>query len=301
MGKKDLLAKAYFSDNKRFSDLFNYYLYDGKNVIKENDLTELSTESIFNDINRKETKNRNRDLLKLLILKTDNINNYLILGIENQTKADYEMVLRIEEYNIMKYRDQIKNHFNLNINNDKIKLEKGLIPIITIVIYYGNNKWDMPLDLYSYFNIKDKEILKYISNYKLNLISPYDLNDSDFIKMKSDIRILLEYLKYQKDSYNLKLLLNEERYKHVKYDTYQFINELTNSNSNIDIIEGDEVNMCKAINDLIKEGKIEGKKEGKEEATYEYVTSMHKKGMDEITISNLLDIDIKKVIEILKN
>ena len=301
MGKKDLLAKAYFSDNKRFSDLFNYYLYDGKNVIKENHLTELSTESIFNDINRKETKNRNRDLLKLLILKTDNINNYLILGIENQTKADYEMVLRIEEYNIMKYRDQIKNHFNLNINNDKIKLEKGLIPIITIVIYYGNNKWDMPLDLYSYFNIKDKEILKYISNYKLNLISPYDLNDSDFIKMKSDIRILLEYLKYQKDSYNLKLLLNEERYKHVKYDTYQFINELTNSNSNIDIIEGDEVNMCKAINDLIKEGKIEGKKEGKEEATYEYVTSMHKKGMDEITISNLLDIDIKKVIEILKN
>ena len=34
MGKQDLLAKKYMSDNEKFADVFNYYLYNGKQVIK---------------------------------------------------------------------------------------------------------------------------------------------------------------------------------------------------------------------------------------------------------------------------
>ena len=38
MGKQDLLAKKYMSDNEKFADVFNYYLYNGKQVIKSENL-----------------------------------------------------------------------------------------------------------------------------------------------------------------------------------------------------------------------------------------------------------------------
>ena len=40
MGKQDLLAKKYMSDNEKFADVFNYYLYNGKQVIKPENLHE---------------------------------------------------------------------------------------------------------------------------------------------------------------------------------------------------------------------------------------------------------------------
>lgn len=48
MGAKDSVTKNYLSDNRRFADLCNYYLFDGENVIrpedlKEQDITELLT------------------------------------------------------------------------------------------------------------------------------------------------------------------------------------------------------------------------------------------------------------------
>ena len=32
MGKQDLLAKKYMSDNEKFADVFNYYLYNGSRL-----------------------------------------------------------------------------------------------------------------------------------------------------------------------------------------------------------------------------------------------------------------------------
>lgn len=46
MGKQDLLAKKYMSDNEKFADVFNYYLYNGKQVIKSENLKEESISEI---------------------------------------------------------------------------------------------------------------------------------------------------------------------------------------------------------------------------------------------------------------
>ena len=35
MGKYDISEKEYFKDNIMFSNLFNYYLFDGKETIKK--------------------------------------------------------------------------------------------------------------------------------------------------------------------------------------------------------------------------------------------------------------------------
>ena len=47
MGAKDAKAKEFLSNNERFADLFNYYLFDGKQVIKPEDLEERDTTEVL--------------------------------------------------------------------------------------------------------------------------------------------------------------------------------------------------------------------------------------------------------------
>ena len=125
--KKDNIEKEYFENNIIFSNLINYYLYGGKNIISPNDLVELDTESNNDNISRK------RDILKLATMKTDGKYNYLLLGIENQTREDKYMVIRNMLYDILSYdkqRQDIDNYFK----NVKINLEGNknkIFPVIT--------------------------------------------------------------------------------------------------------------------------------------------------------------------------
>ena len=60
MGAKDAKAKEFLSNNERFADLFNYYLFDGKQVIKPEDLEERDTTEVLSlyGRNKKEIQNR---------------------------------------------------------------------------------------------------------------------------------------------------------------------------------------------------------------------------------------------------
>ena len=48
MGKIDTEAKEYLSNVERFSDLFNYWIYNGEKVIHPENLHELDTTAIIN-------------------------------------------------------------------------------------------------------------------------------------------------------------------------------------------------------------------------------------------------------------
>ena len=47
MGKKDISVKLWLKDNRRFADLFNGVCFDGKQVIKPEELEDLDGESSF--------------------------------------------------------------------------------------------------------------------------------------------------------------------------------------------------------------------------------------------------------------
>ena len=72
MGAKDAKAREFLSNNERFADLFNFYLFKGKQVIKPSDLQEKDTATVLSlyGIDKKEVqKQRWRDLLKSAIVK----------------------------------------------------------------------------------------------------------------------------------------------------------------------------------------------------------------------------------------
>ena len=64
MGAKDAKAREFLSNNERFADLFNFYLFKGKQVIKPSDLQEKDTATVLSlyGIDKKEVqKQRWRD------------------------------------------------------------------------------------------------------------------------------------------------------------------------------------------------------------------------------------------------
>ena len=95
MGRPNIVTKDYMQDPQHFADAFNYYAFDGRQVVQaeklsEADPTELAI--IFSE-GKKEFAEKFRDVLKQCILKEDDKFSYLMLGIENQTDIHSQIYL----------------------------------------------------------------------------------------------------------------------------------------------------------------------------------------------------------------
>ena len=331
MGIKDITEKEYFKNNDRFSDIFNYYLFNGKEVIKSEDLIELDTNlSLTKPIDI----NRERDIFKKAVIKTDGKNSYLLLGIENQTKISKDMIIRIMGYDYLSYYKQYHD-----IEKDKNHAKIKMYPVISLVIYYSDKKWNGPKDLHDMLGIKNLAISNYVTNVKLNIIEPNNMDTNDFNKFKNnDLSVLFEFIKYSNNKNELVRIMSTA--KNVARDTAVLINRTTNAK--LEINEGEvSYDMCKGMDDLrkefkeeglaegraegikqgkaegikqgkaegikqgkaegIKQGKAEGIKQGKAEGIKENINTMHKNGFDLETIARALSLDIDFVKKALSN
>ena len=292
---KDSLAKEYIKDNAIFADLINYYFFDGKKKVIDSDLKELDTtqvETLKDDF----TIQRYRDLVKEACIKTDNKNTYIIFGIESQSEIDNKMVFRCMIYDALSYINQIEN----KKKHGKIKLK----PVITLVLYLGSGKWKGPRSLHEMLDMEKYQFIKdWIYNYKLHLISPYEINDEEFSKLTSEMRFVLKYIKYSNDDMKLeKISMDDGDFKKVSNEAVGLINEVTNSGFEKNA-DGGYVNMCKAIEDMKKKaetkGKNEGKIEGRNETLIENAISFYKNGASLELISTSLGMSIEDVKNIL--
>ena len=119
----------------------------------------------------------------------------------------------------------------------------------------------------------DEEILRFVDNYHLHLIEPAAIQDGEFEKFHTELREVLQYIKYSQDKQKLDgVLQSNEEYKNISRRTANLINVVTNSNMKFQ--QGEErVDMCEAIrqmrNDAWTEGNSKGKEEGKTEGIAE--------------------------------
>ena len=279
---KDSLAKEYIKDNIIFADLINYYFFDGKKKVKDSDLKELDTtqvETLKDDF----TIQRYRDLVKEACIKEDSNNTYIIFGIENQSEIDNKMVFRCMIYDALSYINQIEN----KKKNGKIKLK----PVITLVLYLGNGEWNGPKSLYEMVDMEKYQFIKdRIYDYKLHLISPYEINNEDFSKLTTEMRFVLKYIKYSDDEMKLEKAKNDIDFKKVSNEAVGLINEVTNSEFEKNT-EGGYVNMCKAIDDM--------KKKAADKRQEENIISFYKNGVSLDIISKSIGISIDDVKNIL--
>ena len=74
--------------------------------------------------------------------------------------------------------------------------EDYLIPIVNVTVNISGKPWDGSLSLHEIFKVDDQSLLNFISNYKLNLISPENIHDNEFEKFKTGLGTLLIFLKH---------------------------------------------------------------------------------------------------------
>ena len=267
MGKKDTVTKDYMSDNATFADAFNFLIYGGRQVIKPEQLKELDTTAIalpYGEGERPVPIQKYRDLLKAM---TDGNIAYVLLGIENQSEIHYAMPPKNMLYDAAEYvaqvEDTAKSHKGGKKSETGAEYLSGfyrtdkLLPVITLTVYFDAEKWNAPKSLYEMFGNIEPEILKFVDNYHIHLISPADIADEDFSKFHTELSLALKYIKYSKDKKRLRRIIQEDTaFKTVSRRTADMVNIVTNSN--LHYADGEErVNMCEAIEGIRNDAVLE--------------------------------------------
>ena len=279
---KDILLKDYFTPDI-FADTINAILYDGKSVVTPEKMRTIDIETQHVEEKDGDIKAdvRFRDLAK--VVEVDDA-IYCLFAIEHQSVEDYTMPLRIMEYDVREYLRQVKSNKGIQV---QIK------PIITIVMYWKADKWNQPLSVKDMFDkntvrwLEDNGLGGYIQDYRMHLFEPGAVKEEDLEKFKTELKDVIAYVKYSKSTEALKEY-NEKYKPDLTRSTVTLINELTNSK--YVFIEGKErLDMCKAFEGLIEEGRAKGRTEGRAEGRAEgKAEELKEKYKSWVTLSNNL-------------
>lgn len=126
MGKVDIATKQYMSHRDIIADAFNFYIYDGRQVIRPEKLQKIDTAEVVlpygNDADIAVQKLR--DILMLWTAAKDDEAVYVILGIENQDKVHYAMAVKNMLYDALQYAKQVEEAKRSYRDRLKAKLVK---------------------------------------------------------------------------------------------------------------------------------------------------------------------------------
>ena len=191
LGEKDILEKKLLMFNDVFADFVNGIMFDGKDVVKEDELVDLSGWSHYKGDDSKH-RFQDRDVVKLW--KKENVVISLI-GIENQDIPDEDMVFRVISYDGASYRTQLveKERRKRKKETENINGKVDIFPVITFVIYYGEEEWRHETTLHKRLNL-GSELKHYVSDYSINLIDLKKLSEDDINKFKKDFKLIADYM-----------------------------------------------------------------------------------------------------------
>lgn len=276
MGKSDAYQFDYLDDNEHFADQVNGALFQGRQVVKPEELMPADAQAVYLGEEAGAPKNYTAIVDKVRLWQERLIH---ILAVENQTFVDYHMVLRNMLTEALNYQKQWKQkkrdherEKDLGKETDAflsgMAKDEKFIPVITLVVYCGTeHPWDGPRCLYDLLDV-DKELKKFVSNYKLNL---YDCHEHDtFEEYKTGLRQLFEVVRYGKDKATLKKILEENRdiYSRIDSETRELIGVVgkVQLGEEYSILENGErkYDMCKAFMDMKLEGIQEGIEQGED-------------------------------------
>ena len=160
MGKKDGITNKYVRENEIFADVFNFYIYNGKQVIDPEQLQPLDTTEIGTPFGGKDGQGvvqKYRDILKRVAVKQDDNMTYLLLGIEDQTRIHYAMPVRNIIYDALQYGKQVEEIARKHAREKDYPGHDGdeylsgfykedrIVPVITLVIFFRSKEMGWPL------------------------------------------------------------------------------------------------------------------------------------------------------------
>ncbi len=262
MAEKDIVERSLEGYNDVFADIVNVLLFDGKQVISQQDLEDRMPISSYKADEK--LHGQERDVAKVWRNGTIRM---ACIGVENQTRIDSLMPLRMIGYDGAEYRTQYAS-------------EAPKYPVVSFVLYFGTKpRWKDEIFLKDCLDIPE-ELEDYVNDYRVKVFSIAYLPKEKVEQFTSDFRIVADYFVQQRmtESY----VPGVQELKHVK-ETLELLSVMGHDSrfieayneSKAEHTEGGIHNMSTALDNIIRretkmieekalqEGLKEGRGEGK--------------------------------------
>ncbi|KLU68566.1 MAG: hypothetical protein RHS_5604 [Robinsoniella sp. RHS] len=138
-------------------------------------------------------------------------------------------------------------------------------PVMTQVVYYGEEEWDGPMSLFDMFGDEvDKEFLRqYIPDYSIRVINICKIKDYE--KFETDLKAVFGLIQNRDSKQGFKEFIekNKEHYKNMASDAYEVAAVFMHKKQLLEFerlakTEEGGIDMCKAIDEMILEGEQRG-------------------------------------------
>ena len=237
----DTTCKQLLRDPGCFADLCNALYFHGRQVIKPENL--ISQENDVSTLIGKEALPMETKRYRDIVRKASINGEYMIIGVEHQSTLDKNMIIRILNYDAQLYINQVESG-------------KEVRPVGSFVFYTGDKEWSYPKSLKESLKIPP-EMEDYINDWKLPVLELKKL-DPQILKskrLKEVVEISQSMLEGDYEKLRTNRMISVENYKMAAILTHTDIKEE-------DLPEGDEINMCKAMDQLFQRFENQGMKKG---------------------------------------
>lgn len=285
MAQKDITEKILEAYNDVFADIVNVLLFDGREVLKAEELVDQAPRAAYKadgkvrEIERDVAKRWSRQSIRIACV-----------GMENQTRPDPDMPLRVIGYDGAEYRAQLNG-------SDRY-------PVVTLVLYFGHKKhWDKPTNLLGCLNVPE-EFKPFVRDYAINLFEVAYLPEEKVKMFKSDFGIVADYFVQKQRDGDYKPEKKEMR--HVQ-EVLQLLSVMTGDRRFEEACsggqEGGPKNMCEVLEKVEKkglaeglaQGTVKGKAEGELLKAKEVARNLKGLGMAEDVIAKAVNMPIELV------
>ena len=248
MAQKDIAQKLLEDYEDVFADIVNVLVFDGEEVVHPDALEPSNLLSQYKAASDGKLHEQERDVVKYW--KDGDVRIGLI-GLENQTKVEREMVLRVLGYDGAAYRDQLRKGTD--------EEEKTLYPVLTLVLYFGEEHWNKPKTLKELLDISE-DLDNYISDYRINVVEVAWLDDETISKFTSDFRIVADFFAQKRKNKNYQP--SAEKIRHVD-ELLKLLVAVTGDPTYGEMfpsISKGDVTMCSVVEQFMNEGRTNEQK-----------------------------------------
>jgi hypothetical protein len=174
MAQKDITEKILEDYNDVFADIINVLIFNGERRVNPSSLQNAQVHSQYKD-DKSILHEEERDVFKYW---TDYNVKIALCGIENQSKVEKKMPLRVIGYEGASYRSQ---------------LSTAPIPVITIILYFGTeHRWNAPRTLKELFKIPEG-MEEYVNDCRIHVFEVAWLTDEQVQMFRSDFKVVANF------------------------------------------------------------------------------------------------------------
>ena len=172
--RKDEIFKKFWNQNDRFASLLNTALFEGKDMIRPEELSD------SNDGKSAETPGEMNTVVK----KTGHSAEFVLTGIEDPRDMPLQLLYQDSLGYLKECQEILKGRGENKDDMDEVLAalheEDRLKPIINLALYYGKEPWNGATSLKDLFPHVPEKIREVFPDYRINLIQARDVEHYHF-------------------------------------------------------------------------------------------------------------------------